>query len=208
MTYAVPHRIETDRLVIRRYTPADAPALTTVITRNADHLRRYMEWITSEPLSLDGRRRFIDRTLAEFDAGEDYTLGIFDRDGQYLGGTGYHVRYDPRRLAIGYWIDAAHQGQGLVTELAAALTHVALELTGTSIVDIAHAPSNWRSAAVPERLGFMRQDQSTHQCFDDGHMVDDVMWWATWDHLAREPLSTFPRPRAFDGQGALMQWPN
>lgn len=208
MTYSVPHRIETERLMIRRYTHADAPALADVIPRNANHLRRYMEWIKFEPLTVAGRRDYIDRTLAEFDAHQDYTFGIFDVDGQFIGGTGYHVRFNPRRLEIGYWIDQARQGQGLITEACAALTYVGLELTGASIIDIAHAPSNARSASIPARLGFVRQDHPTHECFDDGQMVDGVMWWATWDHLTREPLNTFARPRAFDAHGTEIPWPN
>lgn len=208
MSYTVPHRIETERLVIRRYTHADAPALADVTTRNADHLRRYMEWVKFEPQSAQQRREYIDRTHKEFEAGEDFTMGIFDRAGQFIGGTGFHVRYDPRRLEIGYWIDADHQGKGLITEVAAALTHVGLELTGASIIDIAHAPSNARSASIPQRLGFVRQDEPAHECFDDGHMVNGVMWWATWDHLKRDPLSAFPRPRAFGGAGHEIPWPN
>lgn len=208
MTYAIPHRIETERLVLRRYTRDDALAIDTVTTRNIAHLRRYMSWIKFEPNTLRERRNFIRRTHAEFDAGTDFTLGIFDLDGQFLGGTGYHVRHSPARLEIGYWIDAEHEGKGLITEVAAALSHVALELTGASIVDIAHAPSNTRSAKVPERLGFVRQQEPSPDCFDNGVMVPAVMWWATWDHLKREPLSNFSRPRAFNAYGQEISWPN
>ena len=208
MTYAIPHRIETERLVIRRYEAEDAEQLIDVIPRNMDHLLRYMEWIKFEPQTLEQRREYIQGTHKEFDAGEDYTLGVFDLDGKLIAGTGYHVRFDPRRLEIGYWIDADHEGKGIITEVAAALTHVGLELTGASIIDIAHAPSNARSASVPQRLGFVRQEQPAHECFDDGEMVDGVMWWATWDHLTREPLSTFPRPRAFDAEGQEVPWPS
>lgn len=208
MTYTVPHRIQTEHLVIRRFTNSDATALSEVITRNIPHLGRFMEWITLEPLSPAQRREFVDRTGRDFDAGEDYRLGIFDRRGQLVGGTGFHLRLDPPRLAIGYWIDAAHEGKGVVTEAAAALTQVGLELTGASIIEIAHAPANTRSAAVPQRLGFVRQQQPGHECFDAGQWVPGVMWWATWDHLWREPLSSLPRPRVFNADGDEVPWPN
>lgn len=208
MTYSVPHRVETERLVIRRLERADAEAMVETVTRNMEHLRRYMSWTEHEPQTVEQRRDFIDQSRAEFDAGQDYAMGIFSLDGQFIGGTGFHVHYGPARLEIGYWIDAAHEGKGLVTEVASALTHVGLELTGATIVAIAHAPSNTRSASVPERLGFVRQDQPAHDCFDSGEMVEGVMWWATWDHLTREPLRSHPRPRAFDAQGDELPWPS
>lgn len=206
MRYAIPHRIETERLVIRRYTQADAPALTEVITRNTDHLRSYMRWAVAEPLSQEARRDYLDRVTADFDDHEDYALGMFTHAGDLVGATGYHVRDDPARLALGYWVDATHQGTGLVTEACAALTHVGLELTGASIIEISHAPTNERSAAIPERLGFVRQTEPAHECFDHGRMTPGVMWWATWDHLRREPLSTYPCPRAFDARGLELPW--
>src|SRR5690606_1072670 len=113
MPYAVPHRIQTERLIIRRYTDADASALTEVITGNRDHLRHDMRWAAHEPLSVDARRDYIDRAGADFDNHEDYALGMFNHSGELIGATGYHLRDDPARLALGYWIDAGHEGKGL-----------------------------------------------------------------------------------------------
>lgn len=206
-TYAVPARIETERLVLRQYEPADADQLVAVVPRNIAHLERYMEWIAFEPQTLEQRREWITSTHAQADAGEDYTLGIFDRDGTCIGGTGFHVRTDPDRLAIGYWIDGQRQGEGLVTEAAAALTLVGLLVAGADIVDISCAPSNARSAAVAERLGFERQARSGEQCFDGGLKIDSATWFATRDSLSREPLASAPRPDVFDADGATIPWP-
>mgnify|MGYP000049699731 CR=1 FL=1 len=119
--YAVPHRIETARLVLRRYARPDAEQLVTAVGRNVDHLRQYMEWIRLEPLSVDARRAWIADVGAKADAGEDFALGVFLRSGELVGGCGFHVRHEPARLAVGYWIDRDHQGRGLATEAAAAL---------------------------------------------------------------------------------------
>lgn len=223
--YTVPHRIDTERLVIRRYVATDAEALATVIPANMDHLRRYMEWIAFEPQTVEQRRAFITEVDAKADAGEDFTLGMFLRgddggDGELIGGTGFHVRTDPDRLEIGYWIDADHEGRGFATETAAALTWVGLSLAGADLMGIAHAPSNTRSAAIPERLGYRRQLDAgsgafdatarvadARECADDGVMVPAVMWWATRETLESEPLASWPRPRAFDGDDREIAWP-
>ncbi|GIG54237.1 GNAT family N-acetyltransferase [Demequina activiva] len=205
--YAVPHRVETERLVLRRYVHDDAEALATLIPRNLDHLGQYMEWTAFEPQTVDQRRAWIAEVAAKADAGEDFTLGIFLLAGTLVGGTGFHVRTEPDRLAIGYWIDAEHEGRGLVTEAVTALTRVALELTGADLVDISHAPSNVRSAAIPQRLGFHRQDATGEQCFDSGCQEPSVTWFATRADLARQPLASAVRPRAVDRHGDEIPWP-
>lgn len=206
-SYTVPSRIETERLVLRRYGTADAEALATVIPANIDHLRRYMDWIKHEPQTAEQRREWIVRVNEQFDSGEDYTLGIFTHDGALIGGTGLHVRTDTDRLEIGYWIDKDHEGRGYVTEAAAALTRVALEVAGAELLGIEHAPSNERSAAVPRRLGFAAGPPSTMTCHDSGEQIPSVSWRATRETLASEPLASAPRPRIFDAAGAELEWP-
>lgn len=204
----MPDRIETERLVLRRYERADAEALAEVVTRNIPHLERYMEWIKFEPQSVEQRRAFIDEVNGKFDSGEDYTLGIFDRaTGDFIGGTGFHVKTDPDRLEIGYWIDAGHEGKGLVTEAAAALTRVALEFSGVELLGVEHAPSNERSAAVPRRLGFTHEVTEGSVCSDSGQPVESVSWRATRATLEQEPLASTPRPALFDRAGKPLEWP-
>lgn len=201
VAYRVPHRVETTRLVLRRYVIPDAAQLAAVIPRNLDHLRTFMEWTAFEPQSVEQREQWIAQVAQKFDDGDDFTLGMFTHDGALVGGTGFHVRTDPDRLAIGYWIDQDYEGQGLVTEACAALTRVALEIAGADIVEIAHAPRNVRSAAIPARLGFAQRHDSTEQCFDSGDKYPAVAWFATRAALLAEPLASTPRPRVFDGAG-------
>jgi len=204
--FRVPTHIDTERLTLRRYTRADAEQLAEVATRNIAHLERYMEWIKFEPQNVEQRRAWIDDVNRQFDAGEDYTMGIFLREGPLVGGTGYHVLTDPDRLEIGYWIDQDHEGRGLVTETAAALTWAALGVAGATVVDITQSPTNTRSAAVAQRLGYERQPGQAHGSFDAGQMVPGVMWWATRDTLATEPLASTPRPVAYDDDGTPILW--
>jgi RimJ/RimL family protein N-acetyltransferase len=209
--YRIPSRIETERLVIRRYVEADAEQLAAVVTANIDHLKRFMEWIKHEPQSVEQRREWIAEVNRKFDAGEDYTLGIFEREAgggasTYIGGTGFHVKTEPDRLEIGYWIDKDHEGKGLVTEAAAALTRVALEYAGAEIVDITHAPANERSAAIPQRLGYNREADSLDVCHDSGEMLPSVRWRAHADTLVSEALASTPRPHVFAADGTPRAW--
>jgi len=47
------YRIQTDRLLIRCYSPEDAPKLKEAIDASLDHLRPWMPWAKDDPETLD-----------------------------------------------------------------------------------------------------------------------------------------------------------
>lgn len=205
--WQVPYRIQTERLVLRVYVTGDADALASTIAASASHLSTYMIWARGEIADAAGQRAWIQAARSEFDAGLEYTMGIFGADGTLLGGTGFHPRTAPTRLDIGFWLAQEHQGNGYITEAAAALTTVAIQVCGAEVVSIAHAPSNARSEAVARRLGFTRQDVNVGTCNDGDKQTDAVVWFAYPPALASGPLAAFQRPRAWDAAGRELQWP-
>ena len=147
--------ILTPRLVLRCWTPGDAPLLKEAIDASLPELKRWMPWAAAEPLPVAAKVERIGKMQRAFAAGEDWTYGIFDRnESRVVGGSGLHPRVAPDRLEIGYWIRSSEVGQGLATEVAAALADVAFRLHGASAVEIHCDPGNARSAGVPRRLGF------------------------------------------------------
>lgn len=207
VTWTMPYRIETTRLILRPYEPADAAALTHMIERSREHLERYLPWSRVSE-TVDQREAWIRGRRAAYEAGEDFTLGIFSReDGRLVGGTGFHPRVSPAHLEIGFLLAQWEQGRGYVTESSAALTWIALTLCGSPFVAITHAPSNTASAGVPRRLGYVPQVEPGAECTDGEGMVASRVWIADPDTLRREPLEAFPRPVAYDEHGAVMPWP-
>jgi len=153
-----PYRIETKRLVIRRYERRDAPLLKEAIDSSLDHLQPWMPWALGEPQTLEQKEELIEAFRAGFAAGENFTYGIFAADETVLlGGTGLHPRVGPGGLEIGYWIRASATRQGLVTEATAALTRVGLEVCGADRIEIRIEPRNQASLGVPRKLGFLEE---------------------------------------------------
>jgi RimJ/RimL family protein N-acetyltransferase len=153
-----PYRIRTKRLVLRCWDPRDAPRLKDAVDSSLEHLRPWMDWAVHEPQPLEQKIGLLQRFRAQFDLGEDFIYGIFSRDeSEVVGGSGLHTRVGDDAYEIGYWIRADRVGQGLATEAAAALTHVAFELCGAERVEIRMQPANERSAAIPRKLGFREE---------------------------------------------------
>ena len=92
------YRIHTPALVLRCWSPADAPRLMAAKNASKEHLLPWMPWAAHEPSDLDENVALIRRWRAEFDADQDYVYGIFDRaEMTVLGGTGLHARSGARR---------------------------------------------------------------------------------------------------------------
>jgi RimJ/RimL family protein N-acetyltransferase len=161
-------RIETTRLVIRCWDPADAELAKDAIDTSLDHLRPWMPWAESEPTTLEQKRQLLARFAEDFARGDDAVYGIFEPDERrVVGGTGLHPRLDGNAREIGYWIRADAVGHGLAGESTAALTRVAFEVDGVERMEIHVDPDNVRSAAIPRRLGYELADGLD----GNGHLV-------------------------------------
>jgi RimJ/RimL family protein N-acetyltransferase len=174
-----PQRIETERLVIRCWNPADAVLLKDAIDSSLDHLRPRMPWAQTEPVDLDARIERLRKWRSQFDAGRDFFYGIFSRDEtRVIGGTGLHTRQGPGTFEIGYWIRVDSINQGFATEAAAALTRAALDTEGIRRVEIRCDVDNLGSAAIPRKLGF------TLERIHKAQPVDKMIWSMTSSNSA------------------------
>lgn len=149
----LPERLETDGLVLRRWTIDDASALQRAVAESEEHLRPWMPWMAAEPIELEARRALIDRWQHEWEAGGDAVLGVFV-EGEVAGSTGLHRRRGPHALEIGYWIHVDFLRRGLGRQVAGSLTETALALPGIDAVEIHHDKANQISARIPSSLGF------------------------------------------------------
>jgi RimJ/RimL family protein N-acetyltransferase len=153
-----PYRIETERLVIRCYEPRDAPLLKDAVDSSLEHLRPWMPWVEVEPQTLEEKTELLRGFRSAFDAGENFTYGIFSADGsEQLGGTGLHARIGEGGLEIGYFVRASATRQGFITESTAALTRVGFEICEADRIEIRIEPGNDASFGVPRKLGFVEE---------------------------------------------------
>ena len=199
-----PYRIETERLVIRCYEPSDAQLLKEAIDSSLEHLRAWMPWADGEPQTLEEKTNLLRTFRSQFDAGENFVMGIFSADeSELVGGTGLHPRIEAGGLEIGYWIRESATRRGFVTESTAALTRVGFEICAADRVEIRVEPGNDASLGVPRKLGYTEEATLRRRLPGRaGEPLRDVTIFT----MFREDLdpAIAPELRAFDAIGSQL----
>lgn len=142
-----------DGAILRRYTIDDLDAIYAAVDANRDRLDPWMPW-TERTRSVDEQRVWLDSVLS--DEKGTTGLGIFV-GGEFAGGIGLKQGEFGISAEIGYWLAREYEGRGLMTRAVVALTELAFDELGFHRVCIRAAPTNLRSRAIPERLGFVEE---------------------------------------------------
>lgn len=170
------YRVETTRLVLRCWSPDDAPAVKQAEDESRQHLSTFMVWAAKGPETLDDVVAKLRLFRSWFDTDEDYLYGAFDREsGRIVGGCGLHPRVGAGGLEIGYWVHPGWTRKGVATEMAAALTRVAFEIGEVRFVEIRCARSNDVSAKIPSKLGYVHEATLRDRIELPGGRFDDAL---------------------------------
>lgn len=195
------YRIETKRLVIRCYDPADAPLLAESVSESLEHLRPWMPWVYAEPEPMEAKVERLKRFRGMFDFGQNFVYGIFNPEGtKLLGGTGLHPRLGEHELEIGYWIHRDYINRGLVTESTMALVKVAFEIVCVHRLEIHCDPGNVASAAIPRKLGFTHEGTLRAKTPFLERWSDSMIWGLLEDEYRSSP-SAKAELKVFDANG-------
>ena len=74
------YRVETERLVLRCWSPEDAACLRRILDANDQHLRPMIPFMKDEPRTLQQTALWLRGIRAMFDLDKNYRYAVFDRD--------------------------------------------------------------------------------------------------------------------------------
>jgi ribosomal-protein-serine acetyltransferase len=164
-----------DSVELRQIGLDDVQDLTDLIDRNRSYLREWLPWLDNSTSVMDSAR-FIGRSIEQAKDDNGLTLGILF-NGKLVGVIGQHyVDSLNRRTEVGYWLDATHQGRGIVTRAVARLTDYAFRAQDCNRVILQCAAENTKSRAVAERLGFVKEGTLREAEWLYDHYVDLVVY--------------------------------
>jgi [ribosomal protein S5]-alanine N-acetyltransferase len=152
------------RVTLRPLAVGDLPAWQEVRRRNADWLLKWEpKRVPGAPDPVESRDAFAMRCGArqrERQLGTGFAYGIFV-GGAFAGEINLSIvqRGPFQSSYVGYWIDEACAGQGLMPEAVVCMCRSAFEDIGLHRVQISIIPRNTASRRVVEKLGI--RDEGT-----------------------------------------------
>jgi ribosomal-protein-alanine N-acetyltransferase len=187
MFFPVTTRLVGPRVVLRPLEAADGDAWREVRRRNRDWLEPWEP--IPEPGSPDllrdasafrarcasaSRQRHLDTA---------HPLGIFLHDGALCGEINLSgIQRGPFQSAhVGYWMDEAHAGRGLVPEALVLVLRFAFEQLSLHRMEVNIVPRNQASRRVAEKLGLRQEGVSKAYLQIRGEWEDHVRYAMTGD---------------------------
>ncbi|MEJ2853653.1 MULTISPECIES: GNAT family N-acetyltransferase [unclassified Saccharothrix] len=170
--------LTTERLVLRRFRPEDAPVFSAY--RSDPGVARYQSW--EPPVPLAAAEEFV-REVAVLDPAEPgWFQYAVEADGVLVGDVGVNLHENRRQAGIGYTIATPHQRKGYASEaVRRVLDHLFTE-RGLHKVSAECDARNEASAKLLARLGFRREGHLVEQTWINGEWTDDLIFGL----LARE----------------------
>lgn len=159
-----------ESVMLRWLNDGEAAELFAITDKNRIFLRRWLPWLDGNKTAEDSLR-FIQWSSHQREAGKALTYGIWS--GGMLAGVITAFLDPPNRSAvIGYWIGEDMQRKGLVTRSVETLIRYLFLDLELHRISLRIAPSNTRSRAIPQKLGFklegtLREDEWLYDHFSD-----------------------------------------
>jgi len=142
-----------DVLELRLIGPQHSKELLDLIDVNREHLRRWHPWVDSMR-TLSEVEKAIEGWQLRHTNKQGVHAGIWFK-GRFCGMINFMIiDWANRWTALSYWLDSAHQGQGIMTACCHAMICHSFNTWKLNRITIECASENIRSCAIPERLGF------------------------------------------------------
>ncbi|MEZ4364070.1 MAG: GNAT family N-acetyltransferase [Kofleriaceae bacterium] len=163
--HALPDRILTERLELRRDSVADARAVLAAVLASRAELAKWLDWVVPD-YDLREAVRNQRRAVEDWRAGYAFQWRIWERrpgaataalgpPQALLGSIDVHsIDWRARRAELGYWLASSAVGRGYLTEAGRAVTDVGFARLGFAVLTIRCHPDNVRSIATARRLGY------------------------------------------------------
>lgn len=159
---------------LRLLLEADTEELHALVDKNRAYLAPWLTWATTQ--TFDDTLEFIHSNERQVAANEGFHSAIVCED-RIAGVISYmEINWRHRRTVLGYWLDADHQGRGLMTDAVRIMVDHATTVWRLNRVEIRAAVENGKSRAIPERLGFDHEGVLRQAELANGRYLDSAVY--------------------------------
>ena len=169
-------RMETERLILRRFTQKDVQPMFENWASDSE-VTKYLTWPAHS--SQDVTAYVLADWIAGYEKDDFYQWAIELKSlGQPIGSIAVVSRNDSAKLVhIGYCLGKSWWGQGLMTEALGAVIGFFFDEVGVNRVESRHDPNNPGSGAVMRKCG-MHYEGTLRQSDWNNQGICDASWYA------------------------------
>ena len=188
MRHCGTQRIETDRLVLRRFSVDDAEAMYRNWASDPEVVR-YLTWPAHD--SVEVTKAVLNAWASSYPKKDYYQWAIVLKahGSDPIGSiSAVHVKDDAASVEIGYCIGKAWWHQGITSEALGAVMAFFFDTVGADRVESRHDLRNPRSGMVMKRCG-MRYEYTSRASDKNNQGVCDASWYALsrWERPSADP---------------------
>lgn len=152
-----------------------AEQIFALVDANRQYLRKWMPWVDYTHAVAD-MVRFIEDSELQFKENNGFNAAIYYGD-VLCGVIGLHkVDWLNKATAIGYWLSEDRQGKGIMTDCCRAMIRYCFNELDLQKVQINCATANFKSQAIPKRLGFIQNGVLKASELLNGEFVDHIQF--------------------------------
>lgn len=170
-------RIETDRLILRRYKIEDADAMYKNWASDSE-VTKFLTWQPHS--SVDVSRSIIEDWLKKYSDEKYYHWAIVlkDNGNEPIGGISVvHMNEDISMVHIGYCLGRAWWRRGIMSEALKAVTDFMFDTVEVNRVEARHDPRNPNSGKVMQKCG-MKYEGTLRSADRNNQGICDACYYA------------------------------
>lgn len=169
-------RIKIDQNIWLELTAArHAEGLLEAINSSREQLAEFLPWVPNMQ-SVDDLATYIDKCEQLYEQGLEVSFVIM-ADDIPVGRIGLHYLNGlNQNAAIGYWLVESAQGQGIMIRSCKALIDYGFNNLKLHRIEIKAATLNFKSQAIPVKLGFHREGILRQAEKVNGKFIDLVLY--------------------------------
>lgn len=169
--------LTTDRLILRSPTESDVTKLKAFDARNANRLS---PWRSTEPGGKLDYASQIMKWKQEFEDDRAIRFLLISREdpeGEIIGFCNFSqiFRGPFQACYLGYQLDGAHEGKGLMSESIQRAVKYMFEEQNLHRIMANYMPSNTRSAKLLQNLGFIIEGKAKNYLLINGQWEDHIL---------------------------------
>ncbi|HET6872167.1 MAG TPA: GNAT family N-acetyltransferase [Sporolactobacillaceae bacterium] len=165
--------LETERFLLRKMTINDAGDMFDYFSN--DEVTKYYDLDTFT--SISQAVELIERMNERLDSGTGIRWGIIVKEtNRLIGSCGYHsIEIEHLKAEIGYEINPAYWGRGVMTEILPAVVEFAFNEMHLNRIEAMFHPDNIGSKKVLKKVGFQQEGILRERYFHKQSLTDIII---------------------------------